>query len=93
MNGFQVVCGIPLLYMELAVGQYTRQGPIGAMHKISPFFKGAVHMMEMQTLLYLNLFSWINRDRIGHCYHVLPPFYLLQCYHCLGSILPGQFIL
>ena len=26
--------------MELAVGQYTRQGPIGAMHKISPFFKG-----------------------------------------------------
>lgn len=28
--------------MELAVGQYTRQGPIGAMNKISPFFKGII---------------------------------------------------
>ena len=35
-----LVCGIPLLYMELAVGQYTRLGPIEAMGKISPFFKG-----------------------------------------------------
>lgn len=31
--------------MELAVGQYTRQGPIGAMHKISPFFKGECTLM------------------------------------------------
>ncbi|XP_046389982.1 sodium- and chloride-dependent GABA transporter ine isoform X1 [Ischnura elegans] len=36
-----VVCGIPLLYMELAVGQYTRRGPIGALGKLCPLFKGA----------------------------------------------------
>lgn len=35
------VCGIPLLLMELAVGQYTRRGPIAAMEKICPLFKGA----------------------------------------------------
>ncbi|XP_023718756.1 sodium- and chloride-dependent GABA transporter ine isoform X4 [Cryptotermes secundus] len=36
-----VICGIPLLYMELAVGQFTRRGPIGALAQICPLFKGA----------------------------------------------------
>ncbi|ELU15127.1 hypothetical protein CAPTEDRAFT_142937 [Capitella teleta] len=36
-----IVCGIPLLYMELAMGQYTRQGPVGALKKLCPFFQGA----------------------------------------------------
>ena len=35
-----LLCGIPLLYMELAVGQYTRRGPIGALGKICPLLKG-----------------------------------------------------
>nr|WLN44332.1 INE1 [Sinonovacula rivularis] len=35
------LCGIPLLYMEMAVGQYTQQGPIGALSKLCPLFKGA----------------------------------------------------
>ncbi|XP_013413993.1 sodium- and chloride-dependent GABA transporter ine [Lingula anatina] len=35
------LCGIPLLYMEMAVGQYTRLGPIGALEKLCPLFKGA----------------------------------------------------
>ena len=26
------MCGIPLLFMELAVGQYTRRGPIGSFY-------------------------------------------------------------
>lgn len=34
------LCGIPLLLMELAVGQYTHRGPIAAMEKICPLFKG-----------------------------------------------------
>uniref|UniRef100_T1IMI3 Transporter n=1 Tax=Strigamia maritima TaxID=126957 RepID=T1IMI3_STRMM len=34
-------CGMPLLYLELAVGQYTRMGPVGALEKICPIFKGA----------------------------------------------------
>jgi solute carrier family 6 GABA transporter-like protein 6/8/11/12/13 len=31
---------IPLLFMELAVGQYTRRGPIGALQKMCPILKG-----------------------------------------------------
>lgn len=34
-------CGIPLLLMELTVGQYTRRGPIAALGKLCPLFKGA----------------------------------------------------
>ncbi|KAM4579005.1 sodium- and chloride-dependent GABA transporter ine [Fundulus diaphanus] len=34
------LCGIPLLYMEFAVGQYTRLGPVHAFAKICPLFKG-----------------------------------------------------
>ncbi|KAI8485292.1 hypothetical protein Bbelb_370390 [Branchiostoma belcheri] len=33
------LCGIPLLYMELSVGQYTQQGPVGALEKICPLLK------------------------------------------------------
>lgn len=36
-----VVCSIPLLFMELAVGQYTGRGPIGALGQVCPLFKGA----------------------------------------------------
>ncbi len=35
------LCGIPLLLMEMAVGQYTRRGPIGALDKLCPILKGA----------------------------------------------------
>eukprot|EP00095_Tigriopus_kingsejongensis_P003138 maker-scaffold438_size171652-snap-gene-0.42 protein:Tk03138 transcript:maker-scaffold438_size171652-snap-gene-0.42-mRNA-1 annotation:"hypothetical protein DAPPUDRAFT_203278" len=35
------LCGLPLLFMELTVGQYTRRGPIGALAKICPILKGA----------------------------------------------------
>ncbi|KAJ8310018.1 hypothetical protein KUTeg_011883 [Tegillarca granosa] len=34
------LCGVPLLYMELAIGQYTRLVPIGAIGKICPLLKG-----------------------------------------------------
>uniref|UniRef100_A0A8D9BQ06 Transporter n=1 Tax=Cacopsylla melanoneura TaxID=428564 RepID=A0A8D9BQ06_9HEMI len=36
-----LLCGIPILYMELAVGQFTRRGPIGVLSKLCPIFKGA----------------------------------------------------
>jgi solute carrier family 6 GABA transporter-like protein 6/8/11/12/13 len=39
-----IICGIPLLYMELAVGQYTRRGPIGALSQICPLFTGNLIM-------------------------------------------------
>uniref|UniRef100_A0A1Q3FUS3 Transporter n=1 Tax=Culex tarsalis TaxID=7177 RepID=A0A1Q3FUS3_CULTA len=35
-----LICGIPMLFMELAVGQYTGRGPIGALGQLCPLFKG-----------------------------------------------------
>ncbi|XP_060941330.1 sodium- and chloride-dependent GABA transporter ine [Limanda limanda] len=35
-----VVLGIPLLHMELTVGQYTRRGPVHALIKVCPLLKG-----------------------------------------------------
>ena len=32
-------CGLPLLFMELSMGQYTRRGPIGAIGKMCPIFQ------------------------------------------------------
>ncbi|NP_001103931.2 uncharacterized protein LOC561694 isoform a [Danio rerio] len=34
------LCGIPLLFMEFTVGQYTRLGPVHALAQICPLFKG-----------------------------------------------------
>ncbi|CAH0555766.1 unnamed protein product [Brassicogethes aeneus] len=35
-----LVCGVPMLYMELSVGQFTGRGPIGALGHLCPLFKG-----------------------------------------------------
>ena len=44
------LCGIPLLYMELAMGQFTRRGPVGALQKLCPFFQGNSHFyLPLQT--------------------------------------------
>ena len=34
-----LLCGLPLLFMELSMGQYTRRGPIGAIGKMCPIFQ------------------------------------------------------
>ena len=65
-----ILCGIPLLYMELAVGQYTRRGPIGALGKLCPILKGEHLNLDME--------SWGQWDsyetypnRVMRCYTVL----------------------
>ena len=35
-----VLCGMPMFYMELAVGQYFSLGPIGTWGAICPLFQG-----------------------------------------------------
>lgn len=35
-----VICGVPMLYMEIAVGQFTGRGPIGALGHLCPLLKG-----------------------------------------------------
>ncbi|KAJ8310500.1 hypothetical protein KUTeg_012365 [Tegillarca granosa] len=55
-------CGVPLLYMELAIGQYTRLGPLGAMEKLCPLFKGAaagsVVVVAISRTLYMVIIVW-----------------------------------
>ncbi|XP_056133558.1 sodium- and chloride-dependent GABA transporter ine [Lampris incognitus] len=56
------LCGIPLLFMEFAIGQYTRLGPVHALAKICPLFKGvglATVTISFVLCTYYNvLMSW-----------------------------------
>lgn len=56
------VCGIPLFYMELAVGQFTRLGPFGAIGAMCPILKGAgmaaVILSFFLTTYYNVIIAW-----------------------------------
>jgi solute carrier family 6 GABA transporter-like protein 6/8/11/12/13 len=73
--------------MELAVGQYTRQGPIGAMHKISPFFKGLCKVTEEKNLLQINYHLLVIKELVWPLLSC-PSFFPLTTM----SSLPGQYI-
>lgn len=47
---FMVIAGMPLFYMELALGQYNREGAAGVW-KICPIFKGRItHDMSSRAV-------------------------------------------
>lgn len=46
-----VICGVPLLYMELTVGQYTGRGPIGAIGHLCPLLKGTLKLFEQTNFM------------------------------------------
>ena len=48
---FLVIAGMPLFYMELALGQYNREGA-ATVWKICPFFKGKEGIWGSQRLFY-----------------------------------------
>ncbi|XP_077981976.1 sodium- and chloride-dependent GABA transporter ine-like [Glandiceps talaboti] len=54
--------GIPLLYMELAVGQYIRLGPVGSFKKVAPLLKGtgaaAVALSFLLCTYYNVIMAW-----------------------------------
>lgn len=50
-----LLAGIPLFYMELALGQYYRKGPISTWGKICPLFKGIGYCVIM-TAFYTDFF-------------------------------------
>ncbi|KAM6965248.1 sodium- and chloride-dependent GABA transporter ine [Aplochiton taeniatus] len=56
------LCGIPLLFLEFAVGQYTRLGPVHALAKVCPLLKGvglATVVISFVLCTYYNvLMSW-----------------------------------
>ncbi|XP_077457306.1 sodium- and chloride-dependent GABA transporter ine isoform X1 [Stigmatopora argus] len=57
-----ILCGIPLLLMEFAIGQFTHLGPVHALAKVCPLFKGvglATVVISYVFCTYYNvLMSW-----------------------------------
>ncbi|XP_054482430.1 sodium-dependent dopamine transporter isoform X2 [Anoplopoma fimbria] len=57
-----VVLGIPLLYMELTVGQYTRRGPVHALANVCPLLKGvgiaSVAISFIMCIYYNLVITW-----------------------------------
>lgn len=54
---------IPLMYMEFSVGQLTQRGPIGAMNRLCPLFKGTgiatVVISFFLTTYYIVIIAWV----------------------------------
>ncbi|XP_028313238.1 sodium- and chloride-dependent GABA transporter ine [Gouania willdenowi] len=57
-----LLCGIPLLFLEFAIGQYTRLGPVHAFTKICPLLKGVglatVCISFLFSTYYIIILSW-----------------------------------
>ncbi|XP_062852549.1 sodium- and chloride-dependent GABA transporter 2-like [Trichomycterus rosablanca] len=52
---FLVFCGIPVFFLETALGQYTSQGGVTAWRKICPMFEG-VGIASQVIVVYLNIY-------------------------------------
>ncbi|CAN9513221.1 unnamed protein product [Ophioblennius macclurei] len=71
-----LLCGIPLLFMEFTIGQYTRLGPVHAFAKICPLLKG----VGLATVAISYMFSTYYNVLLGWAF-----FYLFNSF---GSTLP-----
>ncbi|XP_076587827.1 sodium- and chloride-dependent GABA transporter 1 isoform X1 [Chaetodon auriga] len=71
-----ILCGIPLLFMEFAIGQYTRLGPVHAFAKICPLLKG----VGLATVVISFVFSTY--------YNVLMSWALYYLFNSFGATLP-----
>ncbi|XP_038560529.1 sodium- and chloride-dependent GABA transporter ine isoform X2 [Micropterus salmoides] len=71
-----ILCGIPLLFMEFAIGQYTRLGPVHALAKICPLLKG----VGLATVVISFVFSTY--------YNVLMSWALFYLFNSFGATLP-----
>lgn len=71
-----VLEGVPLFYMELAIGQKMRLGSIGAWTAISPYL-GGVGLASVVTSLYLCLY-----------YNIINAWSFWYLFHSFQSVLP-----
>ncbi|XP_018431924.1 PREDICTED: sodium- and chloride-dependent betaine transporter-like [Nanorana parkeri] len=59
---FMVTCGVPIFFLEIALGQYTTQGPVTAWTKICPLFSGigygAMVMSFLANIYYIVILAW-----------------------------------
>uniref|UniRef100_A0A4W3KC56 Transporter n=1 Tax=Callorhinchus milii TaxID=7868 RepID=A0A4W3KC56_CALMI len=71
-----VLVGIPLLYMEIAIGQYLRVGPIKALAKVCPLFKGvgmaSVAISFIMSIYYNLIITWALYYLINSFQNPLP---------------------
>ncbi|XP_041844103.1 sodium- and chloride-dependent transporter XTRP3-like [Melanotaenia boesemani] len=74
-----VLEGVPLFYLELAIGQKMRLGSIGAWNAISPYL-GGVGLASVVTSLYLCLY-----------YNVINAWSFWYLFHSFQSVLPWAF--
>uniref|UniRef100_A0A673ITY1 Transporter n=1 Tax=Sinocyclocheilus rhinocerous TaxID=307959 RepID=A0A673ITY1_9TELE len=72
---FMVIAGMPLFYMELALGQYNREGAAGVW-KICPIFKGVGF-----TVILISLY-------VGFYYNVIIAWALFYLFSCFSGELP-----
>ncbi|XP_040292323.1 sodium- and chloride-dependent betaine transporter-like isoform X1 [Bufo bufo] len=59
---FLITCGIPIFFLEIALGQYTTQGPVTAWVKICPLFTGIGYgtmiMSFLVNIYYIIILAW-----------------------------------
>ncbi|NXY86028.1 S6A13 protein, partial [Alcedo cyanopectus] len=59
---FLLTCGIPLFFLETALGQYTSQGGVTAWRKICPIFEGIGYASQVigcyLNVYYIIILSW-----------------------------------
>ncbi|XP_014679898.1 PREDICTED: sodium- and chloride-dependent glycine transporter 2-like [Priapulus caudatus] len=71
-----IFVGLPLLYLELSLGQFASLGPVGLFGNISPVFQGMGYAMTMISVLtplyYTVLVAWTLYYLFASCQKVLP---------------------
>lgn len=77
-----------MLFMELAVGQYTGRGPIGAIGQLCPLFKGAGMASVVVSFLMSTYYSVIIAYAIYYFFSAFKPeIPWLDCSHRLFKLL------
>ena len=91
-------CGVPLLFMELAVGQYTRWADVPVASLFVEPVEGKFSSFCSQARTYWSAGQAVppvTGCRRWHRHHLLPPLHLLQRHPCLEPLLsrcllPGE---
>ncbi|KAM8966561.1 sodium- and chloride-dependent transporter XTRP3 [Pelodytes ibericus] len=64
-----IVEGMPLLYLELSVGQHMRQGSIGAWKTISPYLSGVGYASVVVSFFLCMYYNVINAWAFWYLFH------------------------
>lgn len=73
---FLFTCGVPVFFLETALGQYTSQGGITCWRKISPLFEGMAvkkyFLLEQNVpTIFFFILHWIYKMLVVHSVHAV----------------------